>query len=584
MIPCSLADVPSHRRASAADRRRWDDLHAAYAAARAAADDYESQLRSGRYGWGDPNWRSWITKTERGKLERLEAKADKIGDKIVELLVRVSPRGEAWLSGAPAWWIHDRLTWEDAIRPESEPLSVVVPAPWGRSEGLREAHSETHWETRGVLAGAYANRNPKSLLTHSVEVDAQGNEIRVFCGRVELDHVADPHSGDVTARPTCPICARYFDSTHHGEFRENSAIAWEGTVRPEIESLSVVMPAWGSATLVRASGSGLQWEKGGSTRLPIYWATSVGGDALTGEDTTYQIYTEAGLWRLGGENVHHAGVGTIAFHSVAAAKAFAKSVDAAARRAFAGGYSLTPDLLAPPRLKEMTPSADWEDYLAPGETRYIPAVVRPQMPDVIARAMAAGMPSGTEYVGAGMTGVVFCAGDTAFKVARDTREIDHQMFDEEAEWLASASVVPAVASHVARFWRFDPENLVIVRDCPHPDPDQSLWRWESRLHELHGAIERSMLPHGWTAPEFKPDSYVLTPRGPVLVDASMPSRVGAVLAQYVEDVVSGARPLWTERPHDLTFYVRREVGQTLTQAEADHLQTILERRWPEARW
>lgn len=227
---------------------------------------------------------------------------------------------------------------------------------------------------------------------------------------------------------------------------------------------------------------------------------------------------------------------------------------------------------------------DWEGYLGRGEARYVDRVVRPQMPDVVARAAAAGMPPGVEYVGAGMTGVVFCAGDVAFKVARDTREVDRMMLEEEAEWLAAASAVPEVAPHVARFHRFDPDNVVIERDCPHPDPDQSLWRWESKLYELHKSIERAMLPNGWTAPEFKPDSYVLTPRGPVLVDASLPMRVGAALAQYVEDVVAGARPLWTRNPHDLTFYVRSEIGKTLTQAEADHLQAILVERWPEARW
>jgi hypothetical protein len=124
--------------ATAADKRRWDDLHASYATAREAARAYESQLRS-RYGYSDSRWRSWITRTERTKLERLEARADKIGDKIVDLLVRISPRGEAWLTGAPAWWIREKLTWEDAIRPASEPMSVVVPAPYGSTEGLKES-------------------------------------------------------------------------------------------------------------------------------------------------------------------------------------------------------------------------------------------------------------------------------------------------------------------------------------------------------------------------------------------------------------------------------------------------------------
>lgn len=235
------------------------------------------------------------------------------------------------------------------------------------------------------------------------------------------------------------------------------------------------------------------------------------------------------------------------------------------------------------RLWAAAPAQDWHAVLAPGDERYIPKVVLPQMPDVVARALAAGARPPLEYVGAGMTGVVFCAGDIAYKIARDTQPIDHHIFEEEAEWLKAAARVPGVASHVARFRHFDPENLVIERDCPHPDPDMSAWRYgENRLFDLHRQIEHEMIPHGWTAPEFKPDSYVLTTRGPVLVDASMPSRVGDELAQYVRDVVAGERELWTTRPTDLAFSVRREIGQTLSKDEADQLLGLMRSRWPKA--
>jgi len=75
-----------------------------------------------------------------------------------------------------------------------------------------------------------------------------------------------------------------------------------------------------------------------------------------------------------------------------------------------------------------------------------------------------------------------------------------------------------------------------------------------------------MEPHGWGAPEFKPDSFVYAPhRGPVLVDASMPNRLGRRMVAYVLDVLNGRRPLprtfrgdeagaWK----DLAFYIRRE--------------------------
>jgi len=122
-----------HGHSLASDKTRWDKLHADYAKAYQASRDNEIALR---VKYGDGNWRMWCSRGEKTRTEKLEARRDKIGDKIVDLLVRISPRGEAWLSGAPAFWIRGDLTWEDAIRPKNEPLSVVVPAPWGADRGL----------------------------------------------------------------------------------------------------------------------------------------------------------------------------------------------------------------------------------------------------------------------------------------------------------------------------------------------------------------------------------------------------------------------------------------------------------------
>lgn len=120
--------------ASQADKVRWDKLHVDYEKKYEAARAFEIELR---VKYGDRNWRTWAGRGDRTKLERLEAARDKVGDKIVDLLYKISPRGEAWATGAPAWWIRSKLTWEDATRPTGEPLSVVVPAPYGATEGLK---------------------------------------------------------------------------------------------------------------------------------------------------------------------------------------------------------------------------------------------------------------------------------------------------------------------------------------------------------------------------------------------------------------------------------------------------------------
>lgn len=67
-------------------------------------------------------------------------------------------------------------------------------------------------ETREVLAGAYVRDiRDTRLLTHAVEVNERGREIRVLCNRVTFDSLAD--AGSLTEfqrglEPTCPACAR----------------------------------------------------------------------------------------------------------------------------------------------------------------------------------------------------------------------------------------------------------------------------------------------------------------------------------------------------------------------------------------
>ena len=152
--------------ATAADKKRWDKLHADYAKAREELQAYESELGA-KYGY-QKGWQTWLNKTQRGKLERLGARADKIGDKIVDLLVRISPRSEAWLTGVPAWWIREQLTWEDVIRPAGEPLSVVVPGAYGYPDGyVKEQPAEV--DRKELKPGAWIEvRDPDNHVSYGL--------------------------------------------------------------------------------------------------------------------------------------------------------------------------------------------------------------------------------------------------------------------------------------------------------------------------------------------------------------------------------------------------------------------------------
>ena len=66
-------------------------------------------------------------------------------------------------------------------------------------------------ETRSVLAGAYIDLFERlRFLTHSVELNEHGIEIKVLGGRcVKLEHIADNNDGtDLNKKPTCLRCAR----------------------------------------------------------------------------------------------------------------------------------------------------------------------------------------------------------------------------------------------------------------------------------------------------------------------------------------------------------------------------------------
>lgn len=198
-------------------------------------------------------------------------------------------------------------------------------------------------------------------------------------------------------------------------------------------------------------------------------------------------------------------------------------------------------------------------------TEYIPpAIPEGETASVLARLRKITKP-GTNliYVGAGMTSLVFC--DDAGRAYKVARRPGHEL-EDEAEWLGVANQVPGLKARVAILYGYNPTLDIIVRSCPQPI-DRSRQR-RGKLWDLWREIGARIEPYGWTAPEFKEDSFVITRSGPVLVDAGFVHRTGRRLLVHIKEILSGKRPMRKgDRWSDLAFALRREVGITLTNAQ-----------------
>ncbi len=134
-------------------------------------------------------------------------------------------------------------------------------------------------------------------------------------------------------------------------------------------------------------------------------------------------------------------------------------------------------------------------------------------------AIKSGAVSPVAWVGAGVTGTVLRdARDRAFKVANRNRE---QTLAKEARWFAAAQ--PVLGDRVARIIDYFPGDAVLVREHVERVGSQPVG---DELEDLCWEIDSVMRPHGWGAPECKPDSFVRAARGPVLVDGGFADERG----------------------------------------------------------
>jgi hypothetical protein len=112
-------------------REKWEKLRAEFLTHATAYRQADIDLAV-KHG---PGHHSWMSRGERAKLDKLAARRDRVQSRMFEMTKEFSPRN--WSHGVPAWWIAEKLTFADMIRPISEPLSVTPPLAYGASEPMR---------------------------------------------------------------------------------------------------------------------------------------------------------------------------------------------------------------------------------------------------------------------------------------------------------------------------------------------------------------------------------------------------------------------------------------------------------------
>lgn len=189
-------------------------------------------------------------------------------------------------------------------------------------------------------------------------------------------------------------------------------------------------------------------------------------------------------------------------------------------------------------------------------------LVVPRIKDIVDRALRSGAQPPLDYMGAGMYGAVLC----------DSRGRSYKVYDrledvvEEGEWLEVAQTVPGVQEYVPRLYGIYEDTFIVEKDCVVGRPGR--WSDESKLFDLHQIIRKLMIPHGWTAPEFKGNSWIITEsEHTVLVDHSMANRVGFGLVAYVQGVLDGERATPSSPPEFYAGLLQSDVNSGYISAE-----------------
>lgn len=236
--------------------------------------------------------------------------------------------------------------------------------------------------------------------------------------------------------------------------------------------------------------------------------------------------------------------------------------------------------------RRLRSNPDWRELVSNPDdieefsARDVPGIAR----SAVDRVVASGAVTPLEYIGEGMTALVFCdARGIAFKVARTTDYTTVNIVEAEAEYLAVASTVPGVREHVVRFRRWHPAPLAVIeRECVRAQPGRRRRLDEGELFDLHQRLAAIMRPYGWGRPELKGDSYVFVRgRGPILVDAGWAHRRGVNLARHVARM--HRRDVSSALMDSARWEIRMELGDSIERSAGQRLHDRLERMRPPER-
>jgi hypothetical protein len=110
---------------------KFDKARAAVLATRAVRDATFGELER-KYGPGVSL--GWTCGQERKRAEKVRERHEHAQDAMFRVLEDSS---RDWRSGVPVAWVTEELTYDDAVRPLDEPLSVVPPCAYGFMKPIR---------------------------------------------------------------------------------------------------------------------------------------------------------------------------------------------------------------------------------------------------------------------------------------------------------------------------------------------------------------------------------------------------------------------------------------------------------------